>query len=51
MRARSQASRMVVAPIFTVSFIISLIASCGVYYVFVEILQGTLPGFPAWLGG
>ncbi|WP_126428122.1 tripartite tricarboxylate transporter TctB family protein [Brevibacillus marinus] len=33
------------------SFIISLIASCGVYYVFVEILQGTLPGFPAWLGG
>lgn len=32
------------------SILISLAASCGVYYVFVEILQGTLPGFPTWLG-
>lgn len=32
------------------SVIISLITSVGVYYVFVEILQGTLPGFPSWLG-
>ena len=29
-----------------------LIAACfsmGVYYVFVEVLEGTLPGFPDWL--
>ncbi|MDF2683194.1 MAG: transporter [Brevibacillus sp.] len=32
------------------SILISLIVSAGVYYVFVEILQGTLPGFPSWLG-
>lgn len=25
--------------------------SFGVYYVFVKLLQGSLPGLPAWLGG
>lgn len=24
--------------------------SCGLYYLYVEILEGTLPGFPVWLG-
>lgn len=24
--------------------------SFGVYYLFVEVMDGTLPGFPAWLG-
>jgi putative tricarboxylic transport membrane protein len=31
------------------SFMISISFSFGVYYLFVHILQGTLPGFPAWL--
>ncbi|QQE74501.1 tripartite tricarboxylate transporter TctB family protein [Brevibacillus composti] len=31
------------------STLISLAVSVGVYYVYVEILQGTLPGFPSWL--
>lgn len=30
------------------SILISAIFSVGVYYVFVEILQGNLPGFPSW---
>lgn len=32
------------------SIVISALLSIGVYYVFVEILQGSLPGFPVWLG-
>lgn len=32
------------------SIAISALLSIGVYYVFVEILQGSLPGFPVWLG-
>lgn len=30
--------------------IIAALFSYGVYYLFVEILQGTLPGWPVWLG-
>ncbi len=30
------------------SFIISLLFTLVVYYVYVEVLQGTLPGFPEW---
>jgi len=33
-----------------VSLIIAAGFSCGVYYLFVEVLDGTLPGFPTWLG-
>lgn len=29
---------------------ISLLFSVGVYYMYVYLLQGTLPGFPTWLG-
>ncbi|MFY0544252.1 tripartite tricarboxylate transporter TctB family protein [Brevibacillus sp. H7] len=29
---------------------ISLLFSSGVYYTYVHILKGTLPGFPSWLG-
>lgn len=25
--------------------------SGGIYYLFVEVMKGTLPGFPTWLGG
>jgi putative tricarboxylic transport membrane protein len=32
------------------SLLISGLFSFGVYFIFVEVLQGTLPGFPAWLG-
>ncbi|CAG7628417.1 tripartite tricarboxylate transporter TctB family protein [Paenibacillus allorhizosphaerae] len=32
------------------SLLISLGFSLGVYYLFVEVMDGTLPGFPAWLG-
>jgi putative tricarboxylic transport membrane protein len=32
------------------SVLISGMFSFGVYYLFVEILQGSLPGFPVWLG-
>ncbi|MFC4766540.1 tripartite tricarboxylate transporter TctB family protein [Effusibacillus consociatus] len=32
------------------SILVSGLFSSGVYFVFVEVLQGTLPGFPAWLG-
>jgi putative tricarboxylic transport membrane protein len=32
------------------SALISAIFSYGIYYLFVEVLKGTLPGFPAWLG-
>jgi len=31
------------------TLLISAAFSGGVYYVFVEVLQGTLPGFPIWL--
>ncbi|MFB9762553.1 tripartite tricarboxylate transporter TctB family protein [Ectobacillus funiculus] len=31
------------------TLLISAIFSGGVYYVFVQVLQGTLPGFPIWL--
>jgi putative tricarboxylic transport membrane protein len=34
-----------------VSLIIASAFSYGVYYLFVNVLDGTLPGFPAWLGG
>jgi putative tricarboxylic transport membrane protein len=34
-----------------VSLIIASVFSYGVYYLFVNVLDGTLPGFPAWLGG
>lgn len=30
------------------TIIISAVFSYGVYYLFVEVLQGTLPGFPVW---
>ncbi|MBW5448071.1 tripartite tricarboxylate transporter TctB family protein [Cohnella sp. CFH 77786] len=33
-----------------VSALIAAIFSYGLYYLFVEILKGTLPGFPSWLG-
>jgi putative tricarboxylic transport membrane protein len=32
-----------------VSLIISAGFSYGIYYLFVHILEGTLPGFPSWL--
>lgn len=32
------------------SIVISGLFSFGVYYLFVVVLKGTLPGFPAWLG-
>jgi putative tricarboxylic transport membrane protein len=32
------------------SLLISGAFSFGVYYIYVDILLGTLPGFPAWLG-
>jgi putative tricarboxylic transport membrane protein len=32
------------------SLIISAVFSVGVYVLYVEVLEGTLPGFPAWLG-
>jgi putative tricarboxylic transport membrane protein len=32
------------------SVLVSALFSFGVYYLFVEILDGSLPGFPAWLG-
>lgn len=31
------------------SVIVSAVFSYGVYYLFVKILEGTLPGFPSWL--
>lgn len=33
-----------------VSILISLFFSYGVYYLFVNVLDGSLPDFPAWLG-
>ncbi|ALS21072.1 MULTISPECIES: tripartite tricarboxylate transporter TctB family protein [Paenibacillus] len=33
-----------------ISIAVSALLSIGIYYVFVEILQGSLPGFPVWLG-
>ncbi|QRG65306.1 tripartite tricarboxylate transporter TctB family protein [Brevibacillus choshinensis] len=32
------------------SIVVSLAFSAGVYYLYVYLLQGTLPPFPAWLG-
>jgi putative tricarboxylic transport membrane protein len=32
------------------SGLIALLFSGGVYYLYVDILQGTLPGFPSWIG-
>jgi putative tricarboxylic transport membrane protein len=32
------------------SVLIAAIFSYGVYYLFVKVLEGTLPGFPVWLG-
>jgi putative tricarboxylic transport membrane protein len=32
------------------SLIISAAFSYGVYYLFVHVMDGTLPGFPSWLG-
>ncbi|GFZ95255.1 hypothetical protein GCM10008018_46960 [Paenibacillus marchantiophytorum] len=32
-----------------VSLVISAAFSCGVYYLYVHVLDGSLPGFPAWL--
>ncbi|MFJ7970236.1 tripartite tricarboxylate transporter TctB family protein [Psychrobacillus sp. NPDC096389] len=32
------------------SFLISFAFSFGIYYMYVEVLRGTLPGFPEWLG-
>ncbi|MBL0386451.1 tripartite tricarboxylate transporter TctB family protein [Tumebacillus sp. ITR2] len=32
------------------SVLISALFSYGVYFIFVQILQGTLPGWPVWLG-
>ncbi|TCP52168.1 putative tricarboxylic transport membrane protein [Tumebacillus sp. BK434] len=32
------------------SILIAAFFSYGVYYLFVEILEGTLPGWPVWLG-
>ncbi|MBD0380820.1 tripartite tricarboxylate transporter TctB family protein [Paenibacillus sedimenti] len=34
-----------------VSLLIAACFSYGVYYLFVNVLDGSLPGFPAWLGG
>lgn len=33
------------------SAIIAAVFSCGIYYVYVELMQGNLPGFPSWLVG
>ncbi|SDO11117.1 putative tricarboxylic transport membrane protein [Paenibacillus sp. yr247] len=33
-----------------VSLLISIAFSCGVYYLYVNLLDGSLPGFPTWLG-
>ncbi|WP_028986674.1 tripartite tricarboxylate transporter TctB family protein [Thermicanus aegyptius] len=33
------------------SFLIALLFSSIVYYLFAVVLKGTLPGLPAWLGG
>jgi putative tricarboxylic transport membrane protein len=33
-----------------VSLIIAVVFSYGVYYLFVHVLDGSLPGFPVWLG-
>jgi putative tricarboxylic transport membrane protein len=33
-----------------VSLIIAAVFSYGVYYLFVDLLDGSLPGFPVWLG-
>lgn len=30
------------------SALIAAFFSCGVYYLFVEVLEGSLPGFPIW---
>jgi putative tricarboxylic transport membrane protein len=32
------------------SFIISAGISSGVYFMYVDVMKGTLPGFPEWLG-
>jgi len=32
------------------TLLISAIFAYGVYYLFVEILKGSMPGFPVWLG-
>lgn len=32
------------------SLLIAGVFSYGVYYLFVNVMDGTLPGFPAWLG-
>lgn len=32
------------------SLLVALGFSAGVYYLYVHVLKGTLPGFPAWLG-
>ncbi|UJF33441.1 tripartite tricarboxylate transporter TctB family protein [Paenibacillus hexagrammi] len=34
-----------------VSLLIAAGFSYGVYYLYVHVLDGSLPGFPAWLGG
>ncbi|WP_248930746.1 tripartite tricarboxylate transporter TctB family protein [Paenibacillus hamazuiensis] len=31
------------------SLIIAAVFSFGVYYLYVDVLEGTLPGFPSWL--
>nr|WP_280875030.1 MULTISPECIES: tripartite tricarboxylate transporter TctB family protein [unclassified Paenibacillus] len=33
------------------SVLISFLFSFGLYYLFVEVLEGTLPGLPSWIGG
>lgn len=32
------------------SAVVSLLFSVGVYVVYVQLLKGTLPGLPTWLG-
>ncbi|MGN7454371.1 tripartite tricarboxylate transporter TctB family protein [Paenibacillus pasadenensis] len=32
-----------------VSLLVSALFSFGVYYLFVQVLEGTLPGFPSWM--
>jgi putative tricarboxylic transport membrane protein len=32
------------------SVLIAACFSCGIYYLYVHVLEGSLPGFPAWLG-
>jgi putative tricarboxylic transport membrane protein len=32
-----------------ISVIVSAAFSYGVYYLFVKILEGSLPGFPSWM--